>query len=622
MKLSQIMKNRYLKLGIFILVVISMFQIGTRPAMSTTCQGGVKCMIYDYNKLACVAGTYQVLSECTYINSIGACDAPTTRCNNHPNCYISDSCSIECLTTSCTKTSGTSCYVSSGSCVYTGTDNCGSTCWDYCSVSDAGCSDQNCPTNCGYGGGYVNNGSFSSGCTCATKYCSPVTCDSCTITVTGATVDVGQTATLTANATPTGGTISKVDFTSGSTTVATLNPGSDSASPYSTVATGVASGTSTITAKATMDTGATCTGTSTVTVPPPSCTVSFNFPNYSVGIGGSATAGINLTFKNGTVSSVNYSSSNAGIATVNPTSVATSPYLTTITGVQNGTATINANVVMAGLTRCSASATVLVFNPPWWKVIDADVLTNGVLNVVLPQNQYFNLAGAGGSPGVTVYGDSTSLTNQTVSQTGWLANSATSTAKVYGSVYFLNILENSTQVINDVPVASLTQYMVDTTLPAAGSDGYVYFLYDSAKLGRIPLNIDALSLGDKKIIMLVKGAADVNINGTINRTLGKGFFMVVTPGNINVAPAVGGGTLTPDLEGIYIADGSFKTGTGTTRLWVKGTVVSYNTLHLQRDLGSGNGTTEGSLFEYAPDLEFLFPAMFSTHNTVWREVAP
>lgn len=102
-----------------------------------------------------------------------------------------------------------SCYAVGNSCVKSGSDLCKKACWDYCTAAEAGCTAEDCPTTCGYGGGEVNNGNLGTGCGCATKSC-PATASCCTATnpdkpaltspAIGAEVNVGQAVSLGWNA--------------------------------------------------------------------------------------------------------------------------------------------------------------------------------------------------------------------------------------------------------------------------------------------------------------------------------------------------------------------------------------------------------------------------------------
>ena len=361
--------------------------------------------------------------------------------------------------------------------------------------------------------------------------------------------------------------------------------------------------------------------------PPPSCTISFNSPNYSMSVGSSQTAGTNVTFSNGTISSVNFASSNTGIATVNPASDTTSSYTTNITGVSGGSATVTANVIMSGVSRCSATTAVSVTSNPWWQVKDSDVATNQDLRSTIPPGQLFGKNGDGGYPGVAVYGTSTNLTKPNVSATGWLVNTTYSTSKIYDSNYFVNSIPGDA-VINPVSSSSVA----GSFFASGGTayNGYYWYVYDGSAMGGIPLTISsAANLGARKIILIVKGA-NLSIKGNIKLTKGSGFFLAVAGentagsyGNIIVDPGVGGGG-SANLEGIYVADGTFSSGTGgTSQLWVRGTVAAYGGMNLQRDLGSAtNTTTPAEYFEYAPDQELLFPVDLAYSLTTWREVAP
>jgi hypothetical protein len=221
-----------------------------------------------------------------------------------------------------------------------------------------------------------------------------------------------------------------------------------------------------------------------------------------------------------------------------------------------------------------------------------------------------------------MYRGSINLTASNVSETGWMANSAYSSAKMYNSSFFINSIPADV-VINTVPSSS-----VDGSFFESGGTetyGYYWYVYDATSTG-IDLSIDsAANLGTRKVILIVKGAS-LNINGSINLTDGSGFFLAVSSANINVASTVGGSGAA-DLEGVYVADLLFTTGTGgaatDSQLWLRGTVAAYGGITLQRDLGGeSNAASPAEYFEYAPDQELLFPTKLSARPSAWREVAP
>lgn len=360
--------------------------------------------------------------------------------------------------------------------------------------------------------------------------------------------------------------------------------------------------------------------------PPPaaSCTATFSGP-YNISVGTNLLVALTVVPQNGTVGSVAFSSSNTSVATINPSSDSISPYQTTISGLSVGESTIGANVYMGGSLKCTATTKVYVNSMAWWQVVDSDVI-GGSIGSSVPLLYYFDDAGPGGFPGVPVYADSTTLNNDNVSSKGWLANASYNSNKVFNSNYYINLIpsevsESSSSVItsNSVSVANLLSSGVSY-------NGYRWIIYNGASTGNLTItNSAGTSLGASKIILIVKNAS-INITGNINgMTRGSGFFLAVTEGDINVDPAVGGGA-SANLEGIYIANGTFNSGTtGTdadTQLWVRGSVAGYSGIDLYRDLGSANNTTPGEKFEYAPDQELLFPIALSYKLINWREIAP
>lgn len=91
---------------------------------------------------------------------------------------------------------------------------------------------------------------------------------SCTVDLTPSitTFSTGVDNTFTASIVPTGGTVERVDFASGNTSVVTVNPASDTTSVYSTIGTGVGVGSTTITSNVFMAGVQRCTDFSDVTI--------------------------------------------------------------------------------------------------------------------------------------------------------------------------------------------------------------------------------------------------------------------------------------------------------------------------------------------------------------------
>ena len=189
--------------------------------------------------------------------------------------------------------------------------------------------------------------------------------------------------------------------------------------------------------------------------------------------------------------------------------------------------------------------------------------------------------------------------------------------------------------MNTIPAEAATasaaigaQSVPGSTFESGGTavDGIYWYQYDGTNLGDLTIN-SAADLGGRRVVLFVK-SANLIVNGDINYTQGSGFFIAIVTGNISIGPAVGGGGGAPaDLEGVYVADGQFITGsTGLAndkQLWIRGVVAAYGGFSLQRDLGPvADATTPSEVFEFAPELDLMFPSKLSTYVINWREVAP
>ena len=373
---------------------------------------------------------------------------------------------------------------------------------------------------------------------------------------------------------------------------------------------------------------------STPTPPPtPSCTVSLDPFTISVGQGTDVDYIATVTIGDGTVDQIDFSSSNTSVATVNPASDSSQPYQTVGGTLAVGSSTITSDVVMSGVTRCSNTATLDVVSPgPWWQVKDADIITSGdiissiPLSCALPGcNPLLGLEGLGGFPGVPAYGGSTAGFGEgSVSSTGWLANTQSSFRKIYDYSFFSRLVRP------DVVLTEISSPSVNGGFFASGgtsSRGFVWYHFDGATLGDLTITDDMNIIGDRKVVLLVK-EADLYINGRITlQKEGEGFFMVIVgkdeggnKGNIFVNASVVHES-KPELQGVFLAEGQFKTGTGNEQLHIRGMVAAYGGVVLERDL-TDNSTEPAEVFEFAPDLIFTYPRDLTFKRLRWKEVAP
>lgn len=366
----------------------------------------------------------------------------------------------------------------------------------------------------------------------------------------------------------------------------------------------------------------TCSSNSVTKMSLSSCLVSPS--NASLSLGDTVTINTNVSASS-EIGSVVYTP-DSNFINVNPTTDSVYPYSTQVTGVSVGTGSLRSTVKSTtGTTLCVANSYITV-KPisPWWQVVDSDISSKGDLNSAVKSPNLFGLPGLGGYPGVPSFASTTNLTNSTVSSKGWLVNSQDLSKKVFDYKYFVNQIPKDT-VITNIPTESVSGSFFQSggTL----SYGYYWYKYDGSKTGLDLTLTSPLNLGDRKVILLVD-SANFYINAPINLNDGRGFFLVIVgkgaennKGNIIVDPAVGGGA-GPNLEGIYEADNQFNTSESALQLKVRGSVVAYNGVWLQRDMGNLNPTTPAEQFEFAPDQVMLFPTKLGYRKMKWKEVAP
>ncbi len=366
--------------------------------------------------------------------------------------------------------------------------------------------------------------------------------------------------------------------------------------------------------------------------PVPSCTVDLTPNTATVQTGSASTLTAAVTW-NGTVTQVNFLSGNTSIVTVNPASDTTVVYSTQASGVSVGSTTVRADVIMSGASRCNDTSTVnVIVAGPWWQVKDADVTTNGNLISPIPGtctlpacNPVLGLKGTGGFPGVPAYGGATA-DFQAGAGTGraaedpynWLAAS-----RYNGRTYDYAFFER--QIPDDVVINELTPPVTGGTFNSGGtpSRGYVWYHWNGATLGDLTIGGNVNLVGSRRVVLMAEGA-NVTINGRIQlQNPGQGFFMMVVgkdtnglKGDILVDPSV------DDIEGIFLAESEFKTGVASSQFNARGSVVAYEGISLERDLGASNANTPAEVFEYAPDIIATFPKVFTQRRIRWKEVAP
>jgi hypothetical protein len=259
----------------------------------------------------------------------------------------------------------------------------------------------------------------------------------------------------------------------------------------------------------------------------------------------------------------------------------------------------------------------LGYGPPgaWLQTQGGDVYALGIIKSYIPAGaspQKFNLDGEGGYPGFVTYGatssgfdfDAGTGTGDTfVSSKDWLVNETHADSDFY--TYYLSKFGNPT-----TPIAS------PMTAPTA-SGTYV-------TTGDAVIDSAWSVAAGKSYVIFVDGS--LTINAPITIATG-GFVTFIASGDIEIDPAVGRtfDNDTPVIQGIYMTDGTFHTGTsgaGTERFVGKGMVIAH-AVSFERDLGDIHNTTHASeLFLYDPELFMRMPDAMKTMPIVWQEVAP
>jgi hypothetical protein len=147
------------------------------------------------------------------------------------------------------------------------------------------------------------------------------------------------------------------------------------------------------------------------------------------------------------------------------------------------------------------------------------------------------------------------------------------------------------------------------------SNGYRWIHH----VGDVTIGGGNIDLGSNRVVLFNEG--NVTINSPINLTDGQGFFMIIGNRDITIGNTVGGGT-TPNLEGLYVTDGTVHTGTAATSLLVRGTLIGLTGIDLRRDLAAGNVTDPAEKVVSALDQLLLYPSDLGRRQVTWQEVAP
>ncbi len=482
------------------------------------------------------------------------------------------------------------------------------------------------------------------------------------------TLAVNGTETYSATFSVSGASITNVTYLPSSNIVAFSSPNPDPTPPYSNTVTGTNPGTVNILASALLSNGEKCdTNSVTITVVNPSCTIDL-IPDgttanpYKLKLNGSISFTGNVVASPfGTVvdkvtfvssdGSVLESIANGTTTVIDTSSPYTGAYQPGVGAQPLDRADLQATATIAnGTAICSdpVPTTVEIQDlDAWWQVVGGDVMTvnttdGGSLGSLqsdvpsfLDPLLKFIKDGPSSYPGIPFFGgSSTGVSEDNVSSKSWisqgdggLVGGGKSGYSVAGEKYnydYFTALRPDGIVPSVITTGGITGSAFRTKIINAVADSNGYRWIDATHNSGLTIT-SAANIGENKAIVFIqKPAGTLNLNGNITLDDGNGFILFVVKGAIRV------GENATSLEGLYVSDGDFDScgdsvsGTCSNQLTVRGSVVTWGNLLLERDLALAglNSTTPAEVFNFAPDLLFNFPSAFSLPDINWVEIAP
>lgn len=246
----------------------------------------------------------------------------------------------------------------------------------------------------------------------------------------------------------------------------------------------------------------------------------------------------------------------------------------------------------------------------WWQVEGAGVYagstTGGVtIGSQVPSGNYLLIPGTAGSVAALMRGSGTYDTGD-----GGLSTSAWSALTKYQGrrvdyAYLAAQLGVTTSTSNDWASEAMDKPVYEATKE---------FYYLKPSTGEANLSADWSVLSGEKYVVVVDGDLRLDHNVTVANG---GFLLWVVSGNITVAPTVA------ELEGLMLSSGNWITetnGGSDTQLVISGSVVSWGSIELNRNLGGAANASPAERFVYRPDLLFEMPKKVKTFVMQWAEV--
>jgi len=168
-----------------------------------------------------------------------------------------------------------------------------------------------------------------------------------------------------------------------------------------------------------------------------------------------------------------------------------------------------------------------------------------------------------------------------------------------------------------------------TSLNQSDFSGHKIVVYNLEGYNTFSLGGSDWNIGDEKVLVFVNfshpSLATLMVNSQI--TVGSaGFFALITNGDMEISQGTTDPTsTTPQLQGVYIADGQIKTEGlvhENEKFIGQGIFYAKEGFGLGRDLGENNKTYPAELFLFDPQYLFTAPRVVRKKPYLWREVVP
>lgn len=202
-------------------------------------------------------------------------------------------------------------------------------------------------------------------------------------------------------------------------------------------------------------------------------------------------------------------------------------------------------------------------------------------------------------------------------------NASVSTlTKREGYDYFYRLFEMGLNPTEDSVLSGSESNMAkpDSTLQAP-TNGRAYFVRAGDGTGSVTINTAWDLTPGESIVVFVDG--DLIINQSITTAVGD-FLAFIVSGDItfnvgNAAPSL----VTPNVQGVFVADGQIVTSADTEQFVGQGIFVGWGGVDMNRDYGDTTSNTNPSeFFSYRPDFVTNAPAQMKRPVIRWEEVAP